>query len=133
MMSVFYTRVFLGLAGFFGATAVALAAAASHLFADLPERQFAWLQTAIQFQLWHTLALLGCAALVNFTLFRVGAAVAGVGFSLGILAFCGGLYGLAFTAMPAWGAITPIGGFLMMVGWLALLWAAVRRPKGETG
>ncbi|MEY2776806.1 MAG: hypothetical protein RLY30_904 [Pseudomonadota bacterium] len=133
MMSVYHTRVFLGLAGFYGATAVMLAAASSHVFASLPAHQLQWLNTAIQFQLWHSLALLGCASLVNFTLFRAGAAIAGVCFALGMFGFCGGLYGLALTGSAPWGAVTPIGGFLMIVGWLALLWAALRRPKGETG
>lgn len=42
----------------------------------------------------------------------------------GILLFSGSLYVLAFTGVKVLGAITPIGGLLMMAGWLLV---ALRR------
>ena len=54
-------------------------------------------------------------------------------FGAGILLFSGSLYGLALGA-PGWtGMITPVGGLLFMVGWLALAFAVLggRSQSGE--
>lgn len=87
---------------------------------------------AVQYQMVHALALLAvawlasrCACCRLFTIPNL----AGAAFTLGILLFSGslfwfGLYGL----VPVEGA-APTGGFLMMAGWLALMWHAIRpRP-----
>jgi uncharacterized membrane protein YgdD (TMEM256/DUF423 family) len=47
-------------------------------------------------------------------------------FALGTLIFSGSLYVLAFSGIRWLGAITPIGGVLLIVGWAALLWSIVR-------
>ncbi len=45
---------------------------------------------------------------------------------LGALLFSSTLYAMALGA-PRWlGAITPIGGVLLMVGWLSFAWASLR-------
>lgn len=46
--------------------------------------------------------------------------LAGYSFLLGILFFSGSLYLLALTGVKAWGAVTPIGGVLFLVGWGSL-------------
>ncbi len=43
-------------------------------------------------------------------------------FFLGILLFSGSLYLLALNPLPWLGPITPLGGVLLMSGWLSLLW-----------
>jgi len=48
-------------------------------------------------------------------------------FFAGILVFSGSLYLLSYTGMKWLGAITPIGGLLLMCGWLFLVLNA--RPK----
>ncbi len=87
---------------------------------------------AVQYQMVHALALLAVAWLASrcdcCRLLTIPN-VAGGAFTLGILLFSGslfwfGLYGL----VPVEGA-APAGGFLMMAGWLALMWHAIRpRP-----
>jgi len=42
-------------------------------------------------------------------------------FALGILVFSGSLYALALSGLKWLGAITPLGGLLLIAGWLALL------------
>ena len=51
----------------------------------------------------------------------------------GTLVFSGSLYALVLTATPWLGAVTPIGGVLLLAGWTLLLLAAVRgdRPSGD--
>ncbi len=45
-------------------------------------------------------------------------------FAIGIVIFSGSLYALAATNIHLLGAITPIGGISLLVGWL---WLALRR------
>ena len=52
------------------------------------------------------------------------ATVAGWGLLIGSLIFSGSLYLLAVTGLKWLGAITPIGGVAMLVGWAALAVAA---------
>lgn len=52
-------------------------------------------------------------------------------FTGGILIFSGSLYALCLTGMKWLGAITPIGGLLMMLGWLLLLLAASPRRSAQ--
>lgn len=130
MIALYWSRLFVGFAGLFGASGVVVAAMAAHLLVgQIDDRQLAWIQKATDFQLLHALALLGVGLLANFSFFRTGAAIAGVCFILGVFGFSGSLYALAATDNRAWAAVTPIGGFAFIVGWLALLWAAGRKIK----
>lgn len=52
-------------------------------------------------------------------------------FFFGIVIFSGSLYVLSVTGMKWLGAITPIGGLLLMAGWL--LTALGRWGKGQSG
>ena len=45
----------------------------------------------------------------------------------GVLIFSGTLYLLVLTNVRWLGAITPIGGVLMILGWLRLAWAALAK------
>jgi len=47
----------------------------------------------------------------------------GIVFTLGILFFSGSLYLLAITGIHAFGAVTPIGGVLFILGWGILLYS----------
>ena len=48
---------------------------------------------------------------------------------IGGLIFCLALTAIAFLGVPAFGAVAPIGGLLMIAGWLCLAFAALRsRP-----
>jgi uncharacterized membrane protein YgdD (TMEM256/DUF423 family) len=69
-------------------------------------------------QMWHALALLGCGVLASTHPGR-RVAVAGAAFTLGTLLFCGAVYSLALTGVEL-PAIAPIGGFMIMAGWIGL-------------
>jgi uncharacterized membrane protein YgdD (TMEM256/DUF423 family) len=45
---------------------------------------------------------------------------------IGIIVFSGSLYALAVTGMRILGAITPIGGLAFIIGWLVLVYEALR-------
>lgn len=75
-----------------------------------------WWQTAVHYQMIHGLALLALGASRISGIDRAINALV-----LGIVIFSGSLYALALTNIHWLGAITPIGGLLMMVGWLMLV------------
>ena len=52
--------------------------------------------------------------------------VAAICFLTGILIFSGSLYILSLTGITWLGAITPIGGLLMIVGWGSLFYGLLR-------
>ncbi len=95
-----------------GAVAVAAGAFGAHGAADAKAAE--WLRTGGQYQLIHAVA-----ALVALRLEEKGPAAL---FVAGGAIFALTLYAMAFGA-PRWlGAATPIGGTLLIVGWLWLAW-----------
>lgn len=89
------------------------------------ERLDVW-ATATHYQLAHALALLILAALP----LRSRSAAAWL-FLLGTLVFSGSLYLLVLTDRGFFGAITPIGGVLFIIGWAALAMEGLRTRFGE--
>jgi uncharacterized membrane protein YgdD (TMEM256/DUF423 family) len=117
---------YLAAAGLNGTMGVALGAWAAHgLEGRLPPAALEWVRTGASHQLWHAAALLGLAALAARYATRL-IAIAGIGFGLGALLFGGSLYLYAWTGQGWLAMITPIGGALMIGGWLAIIAAAFR-------
>jgi uncharacterized membrane protein YgdD (TMEM256/DUF423 family) len=117
---------FLAAAGLNGAMGVALGAWAAHgLEGKLSAAALEWIRTGAFYQLWHAAALLGLAALAARHSSRL-IAVAGIGFGLGAFLFGSSLYLYAWTGQGWLATITPVGGALMIAGWLATLAAAFR-------
>jgi uncharacterized membrane protein YgdD (TMEM256/DUF423 family) len=78
-----------------------------------------WLKTGAQYQLLHAIAALA--------ILRLDAKGPAVLFLAGGAIFAVTLYLMAL-GLPRWlGAITPIGGALLIAGWLWLAWLATRR------
>jgi uncharacterized membrane protein YgdD (TMEM256/DUF423 family) len=48
---------------------------------------------------------------------------------IGILVFSGSLYALAISGVRILGAITPVGGLAFILGWLVLIYEAVRAQR----
>ena len=105
-----------------GLTAVAAGAFGAHGASDPQVKE--WLRTGAQYQLAHAVA--GLAAFALLPRMPVWAAAAGWLFGAGALVFGGSLYALAVTGVRLWGAVTPVGGLLLMAGWAALIWGAAR-------
>ena len=102
-----------------GFLSVVLGAFAAHgLKQALSEYSLGIFHTAVQYQMYHSLALLALSAYPRTRHLRWAA----YAFIAGILIFSGSLYALAITGIKILGAITPIGGLLFMLGWLLLAW-----------
>jgi uncharacterized membrane protein YgdD (TMEM256/DUF423 family) len=114
-------RIWLTLAALSGFLAVGAGAFGAHA-APNPQAK-AWLETGGHYQLIHALAVFAC--FVVWRLLQAPAAgIAAWLFLVGALIFSGSLYLMAFGGPKALGAVTPIGGVLLLAGWLALAWAA---------
>jgi len=110
----------------FGFTGVAAGAFGAHgLRAILQPDALAIFDTAARYQLLHAPALFAAAWVAQQWPGRVARAGAWL-LGAGIVLFSGSLYALSTTGARAAGAITPIGGALLLAGWLALAWAALR-------
>ncbi|WP_019673880.1 DUF423 domain-containing protein [Psychrobacter lutiphocae] len=106
------------------ALAVALGAFGAHgIKAFASPEQMAWWQTATQYYFYHGLGLLAIGYLIQQGLIK---SIAAWLIQIGILIFATTLYAMTLGA-PRWlGAITPIGGSLMVIGWLWLAFSAVK-------
>ncbi|MEM6671649.1 MAG: DUF423 domain-containing protein [Planctomycetota bacterium] len=129
-----HTAIAIGtLAGFLG---VALGAFGAHGLEgvldgapDAAER-LEWWETAARYQLVHAVALVAVTAAFQD---RAPGRVTVVGFTLGMVVFSGTLYAMALGG-PRWlGAITPLGGILLMAGWLAAAVQALRSSPRSPG
>ena len=108
-----------------GGLAVALGAFGAHaLQSRIGAEALGWWHTAVEYQMWHALAILA-VGLSGLRWARLPAWL----FAAGSVVFCGTLYAIALGA-PRWlGAITPLGGLAMIVGWVVLAIRAARlRP-----
>jgi uncharacterized membrane protein YgdD (TMEM256/DUF423 family) len=103
------------LAALSGAIAVGAGAFGAH---GAEGKAAEWLRTGGEYQLIHAVAALLAV--------QMQARGAGWCFVAGAAVFAGSLYLMALGA-PRWlGAVTPIGGTLLIVGWLWLAWVAAR-------
>lgn len=114
-------RLFLVMAGGAGAAGVLLGAFGAHaLRARLtPDLLEVW-QTAVQYHLWHALALLGVGILLLQQPHARWLAAAGWAFLAGLVIFSGSLYVMALTGWRGLGAVTPVGGLALIAAWIML-------------
>ncbi len=119
-------QIWLALGAVYGLLGVAFGAFGAHaLRARLAPELLAVWKTAVEYQMYHALALIGVGILLRQT----GASalnVAGWSFALGVLVFSGSLYILCLSGVRVVGAITPIGGVLFLIGWAALAYGAFK-------
>lgn len=113
-------------AALFGMLAVAMGAYASHGLKHLPADSQSALATAVQYQFWHALALLHVARMPAGR-WRL---LALTGFVGGVLCFSGSLYVLTLTPLRP-GLVTPLGGLLLMSGWLGVLLDALHSRQND--
>lgn len=112
-------RLFIAIAAVLGGTAVAAGAFATHaLKPQLSDRLLAVFETAARYQMYHALALLLVALVQHQGLGAPGLlTVSGWALIAGTAIFSGSLYALALTGQSLLGAVAPIGGAALMVGW----------------
>ena len=122
-------RVFLAFVGIFGATGVPAGAYGAHaLSQQLSPYLLNVFQTAVLYQLIHTVALLGIVALLSQAVVSKVLLISASLMVIGTILFSGSLYLLTLSSLRV-GLITPLGGFLLISAWIMLLIAGFSHKK----
>ena len=119
----------LAIVGALGFSAVALGAFGAHgLRGRLTPALLEIYRTGALYHLLHAVAALAVA--LGGERLRRGRLILGF-FAGGVAVFSGSLYALALTGVSALGAVTPLGGLLLLAAW-ALVIAEAFPPRGES-
>jgi uncharacterized membrane protein YgdD (TMEM256/DUF423 family) len=118
-------------ASFFGAVAVILGAFGAHGLKNLisADALSIWAK-GVEYQFYHTFALLFLSTFARFRTKLVD--IAYFCFTIGIILFSGSLYLLATREVLQVGfvnfigPVTPLGGLLLVAGWMFLFFAALK-------
>jgi uncharacterized membrane protein YgdD (TMEM256/DUF423 family) len=121
MSIIKYLMIFVGVSGCFS---VLFGAWLAHAGQTLSVNVQSTLKTALQYQLFHTLALLAALiwVITNLPVRKPSNILlaACAGFVIGIMFFSGSIYIKTFFSFPIVGKLTPFGGISLAVAWLLL-------------
>lgn len=120
-------KIFLIAGAVLGAMGVLIGAFGAHALKDLLETsgRLDTFETAVKYQFYHALALILLGILMmqqNHPFFQY----AGYSLILGVIIFSGSLYVLCLSGITKFGMITPMGGVLMIAGWVFLMLGIIR-------
>ncbi|MDX2264551.1 MAG: DUF423 domain-containing protein [Hyphomicrobiales bacterium] len=126
-------RIWLFFAGVLGVLALAAGSYGAHALggSNTYSAAIKAFEAGVLYHALHALALLGLAGLMAATEGRrssfASAAMhgAGVAFTLGAVLFAGGIYGRVTGLAPDFAGVAPVGGVMLMAGWLALAASAL--------
>ncbi|MTD30894.1 DUF423 domain-containing protein [Planomicrobium sp. YIM 101495] len=108
---------------------VAFGAFGAHLLEGRIEDKYldTW-QTAVQYQMFHSVGLIVIAILMSSSLLGPLTQLSWAGYLMiaGIVIFSGSLYVLSLTGIGVLGAITPIGGVAFIAAWIMVVVAAMK-------
>jgi uncharacterized membrane protein YgdD (TMEM256/DUF423 family) len=113
-----------------GFVAVTLGAFGAHALAArvTPQRLDNW-HTAVQYQMFHVVALVAVAFLIRelgpMPLLRVSGRL----FLAGIVLFSGSLYLLVLSNQRWLGMVTPVGGLCFLAGWAVLAYTCLQHLR----
>lgn len=119
-------KSFLLFAALFAFLAVLAGAFGAHFLRDrLQIGDLDIYETAVRYQMYHALALIGvawaCGVFSDTLVFLAGWILIA-----GIVLFSGSLYALVFTGIRSLGIITPIGGTVLLIGWLSFFIGVIK-------
>ncbi len=115
-----------------GGTGITLDALLSHVLgSSFSEKAVLLFEQAIEYQLYHALALILCGLLARLEN-TASVQFSGYLFMVGVSLFCGGLYLYALLEQPQIKVVIPFGGALLVIAWmtLALSFIGHTRRKG---
>jgi uncharacterized membrane protein YgdD (TMEM256/DUF423 family) len=125
-MSQFLMKILLSFAACSAMISVVLGAFAAHsLRTKLSEDLLTTFQTGVQYQMYHSLALI--LLVILYRQMPQSLLIYSASFMCaGIILFSGSLYMLALTQIKWFGPITPIGGVCFIIGWALLIATALK-------
>lgn len=126
MIKVSFFKLFVVFTALSGCFSVLFGAWLSHASQYLIEADITRLNTAHHYQIIHTLALLVIVVRSSVQESK-GLTVTALLFIFGILCFSGSLYLKTYTGIAAFGKIAPLGGILLALGWLSLVFLGKKK------
>lgn len=110
---------------------VAAGAFGAHMLKTILEPpMLAAYDTATRYQMYHAFGMI-LAGMATRVYDDRRLAMAGWFFALGMLMFCGSLYGISLAGLKWLGPITPLGGLAFIIGWAVLGWRIRRGISAE--
>ena len=124
-------KFFLRAGAVLGFLGVVLGAFGAHALKSMLEQtnRVEIFEKAVRYQFYHAFALLIVGILSKFIESK-WLNYAGKSFLFGVIFFSGSLYAICFTGIKVFGAVAPIGGTLMILGW-AFLFLSVNNTKSN--
>ncbi|QKJ23748.1 DUF423 domain-containing protein [Poseidonibacter lekithochrous] len=121
------SKKFLAIASFMMALAIAIGAFGAHgLKAIVSAEMLKVYNTGVEYHFYNTLGLLIVALLINFKPQSKKLIVSSWLIVVGMIIFSFSLYALVIFNMPILGAITPIGGTLLIIAWLTTTYSILK-------
>ena len=120
-------KMFLAIASFMMALSVSFGAFGAHaLKTILNEYMLEVYKTGVQYQFYNTLGLFAASFIYSLKpdSKKIYVSLWLILFGMSIFSFS--LYALTLLSMPILGAITPIGGSLLIIGWLTLTYGILK-------
>ena len=120
-------KMFLAIASFMMALSVSFGAFGAHaLKTILNEYMLEVYKTGVQYQFYNTLGLFAATFIYSLkpNSKKIYISLWLILFGMSIFSFS--LYALTLLSMPILGAITPIGGSLLIIGWLTLTYGILK-------
>lgn len=120
-------NIWILLSGVNAAMAVGMGAYGWHALGDTPDIRDVFMMGS-QYQMWHAIALLGIGILLGHGPNK-SLSIAGVLFQVGIVFFAGTLYSFGGLMIVPVNGAAPVGGGLLILGWLILGLQGARHLK----
>lgn len=123
-------ELILMLGGLYGTLAVIFGAFGAHaLKRTLDTEQLKSFETGVKYQMYHALLLIILGT--TFPFLEISQVIMGWSFILGIFLFSFSIYGLVLSSskgkkLKFLGPVTPLGGLLLVVGWVLFTVNAVK-------
>lgn len=125
-----FSRFFIVIGAVLAGLSVILGAFGAHaLSAHFTERGAAVWNTAVQYQMFHSIALIVIGILLLVLNSKKLLQCAAFAFLIGTILFSGSLYLIALMTIKNLGLITPLGGLFFVVGWLLLVSGAMASTR----
>ena len=121
------SKKFLAIASFMMSLAIALGAFGAHGLKEiLSDSMMKVYNTGVEYHFYNTLGLFIVALLINFYPKSKKILRSAWLILIGMSIFSFSLYALAILSLPILGAITPIGGSLLIIAWLMTTYAILK-------
>ena len=117
-------KLFLKAGSLLGAVGVMIGAFGAHALKPMltASGRFETFETGVRYQFYHAIALI-LIGIISKDILNKFLIYSGYCILVGVLIFSGALYTICFTGLNVFGAVAPIGGTFLVLGWLLLFWA----------